>query len=184
MAFDGRCGSCKGLNTDDYIPGRDTNCKCNWRGGYHELTEKKCYKHEYDPGKDYDDLEKRAKYCRWHIVTAIFRKLGLKDDYECIALLHGFREDYLEKNDKYRKFLNAYDIEGPKLAELILKDKDSEELCRNIVQNVLVHILDCIRKGDNEKAFEYYIQMLSILKQRYEEYFTQSEEEQKNIKSA
>lgn len=173
MNFDGRCGSCIYMNTNDYIKGRNSKCRCTYRNQYYELTEKECSHHKYDRGKNYDELARRCKYCRWYVVSAIFEKLGLSDDYESIALLHGFREEYLEKNEKYKKFLGMYDLEGPKMAEFIKEDEDSLELCRNIIQNVLVHVLDCIKNGDNEKAMDYYIQMLSILKLRYEEKFTE-----------
>ena len=169
--FDGRCGSCVYMNTNDWVGGRNTKCKCTKRNWYYELTEKECDYHKTDHGKNYEELARRCRYCRWYVVSAIFDKLGLSDDYESIALLHSFREEYLEKNEKYKKFLGMYDLEGPKMAQFIMEDEESEELCRNIVQNVLVHVLDCIKNGDNEKAMDYYIQMLSILKLRYEEKF-------------
>ena len=75
--FDGRCGSCIYLNTNDYVTGRDSLCKCTLRGQYYELNSKQCSSHKYDRGKDYYNLAKRARGTRFYVVTAIFNKLGL-----------------------------------------------------------------------------------------------------------
>ena len=56
--YDGCCGSCKHLNTSDYIKHKD-HCRCTYRNQYYNLTEKKCVYYEHDPNKDYYDLNKR-----------------------------------------------------------------------------------------------------------------------------
>lgn len=160
--FDGCCGSCKHLNTNVYS-GSKHICKCTERGGYHKLDEKKCYKYEYDENKDYYDLNHR-----WYIVGAIFRKLGLSDEYECISLLHNFRVNVLEKDSRYDDMLAEYDIVGPKIANLLEKDDYSEELCKRLIQVFLVKILDLIKENKNDEALNLYIEMVNMLKTVYE----------------
>ena len=159
--FDGCCGSCKHLNTNDYVRTKD-HCYCTYRRQYYDLNDPKCYAYKYDPYKDYYDLNHR-----WYIVTAIFNKLGLKDDYECISLLHNFRNNVLSKDPRYDSMLAEYDIVGPKIAELLTKDNDSVELCKKLVQVFLVKVLDAIKAGNNEEALNLYIEMVNWLKQLY-----------------
>ena len=45
--FDGRCGSCVHMNTNDYVRTKD-HCKCTYRGQYYDLNEPKCRYYEYD----------------------------------------------------------------------------------------------------------------------------------------
>jgi len=160
--YDGCCGSCKWLNTNDYCGTKD-RCKCTLRGGYHDLHESKCYKHEYDPYKDYYDLNHR-----WYIVTAIFNKLGLSDDYECISLLHNFRKNVLSKDSRYDAMLAEYDIVGPKIAKLLKEDSESVEICQKLLQVYLVRVLDYIRDKKYDDALNLYIEMVNFLKLIYE----------------
>ena len=159
--FDGRCGSCVSMNTNDYVRTKD-HCKCTYRGQYYDLNEPKCSHYRYDPYKDYYDLNHR-----WYIVTAIFNKLGLKDDYECIALLHNFRNNVLSKDSRYDEVLAEYDIVGPKIAKLLVEDSESEALCRKLLQTYLVRVLDMIKSGQNDEALNLYIEMVSFLRVIY-----------------
>ena len=170
--YDGCCGSCKWLNTNDYVRTKD-NCKCTDRGGYHDLHERACYKYKYDPYKDYYDLNHR-----WYIVTAILNKLGLSDSYECISLLHNFRKNILEKDTKYNEILNEYDMVGPKIAEKIVEDADSVELCKRLLQVCLTNVLDAIKEENYDEALDLYIQMVNLLKV----YFNIDVEEKTKVK--
>ncbi len=171
--FDGRCGSCVHMNTNDYVRTKD-HCKCTMRGQYYDLNEPKCRYYEYDRYKDYYDLNHR-----WYIVTAIFTKLGLKDDYECISLLHNFRNNVLSKDSRYDSMLAEYDIVGPKIANLLLNDEESVDLCKRLVQVFLTRVLDKIKAGENEEALNLYIEMVNLLKVIYNVDLVQKEEEPK-----
>ena len=160
--FDGCCGSCEHMNTNDYS-GSKHICKCTYRQQYYSLTEPKCSYYRYDPRKDYYDLNRR-----WYIVSAIFEKLGLPDSYDCVAKLQYFRENVLEKDSKYMNILIEYDIIGPKLAELLKNDSDSEKLCQRLIQVFLVRILDLIMDNKNDEALNLYIEMVNLLKTIYE----------------
>ena len=145
--YDGCCGSCIYMNTNEYVGHKD-HCYCTERRQYYNLTERKCRYYKYDPNKDYYDLNHR-----WHIVTTILNKLGLKDTYECIALIHNFRIDFVEKDSKYSDLLVEYDLIAPVIARCIDEDKESIEICKKIVQLCLSDMLDFINAGKNEEAF-------------------------------
>ncbi len=159
--FDGCCGSCIHMNTNEYT-GHKSHCYCTYRGQYYNLDEKKCRYYEYDRYKDYYDLNRR-----WHIVSTIFKKLDLKDSYECIALLHNFRKDYVEKDEKYNALLEEYDKLAPVIARCIDLDVDSKELCQKIAQYCLLDMLNYIKEGKKEEAVVKYVQMFNLLKEIY-----------------
>ena len=161
--YDGCCGSCKYMNTNDYTGHKD-HCYCTYRRQYYNLTERKCSYYVYDPNKDYYDLNHR-----WHIVSAIFAKLGLSDSYECINILENFRVNFLEKDDKYEDLLREYDIVGPAIAKLIVEDENSLAICKEICSKCLVIVLDLIKEGKYEEALNKYLEMVNILKNYYQE---------------
>ena len=161
--YDGCCGSCIYMNTNDYTGHKD-HCYCTYRKQYYNLTESKCRYYKYDPNKDYYDLNHR-----WHIVSVVFNKLQLKDSYECIALLHNFRTNFLEKDSRYDSFLEEYDKLGPIIAKCIDEDEDSQIICQRIVQSCLSFMLDFIRNGKNQEALYKYLEMFDTLKEIYSE---------------
>ena len=159
--FDGCCGSCQHMNTNDYVRTKN-HCYCTYRKQYYDLTERKCSYYKYDPYKDYYDLNRR-----WYIVSAILNKLGLSDDYECISLLHNFRINVLEKDSRYDNVLKEYDIVGPKLAIALVHDDDAVELSKRLIQVYLVRVLDKIKENKNDDALELYLEMVNFLKTIY-----------------
>ncbi len=159
--FDGCCGSCINMNTNDYVGHKD-HCYCTYRRQYYNLTERKCHSYQYDPYKDYYDLNHR-----WYIITAIFNKLGLSDDYECINLLHNFRNNILSKDSKYDDILAEYDIVGPILAKELMFDPESTLLCKKLLQDYLVLVLDCIKEEKYDEALTIYINMVNLLRVFY-----------------
>ena len=158
--FDGCCGSCENLNTNDYVRTKD-HCYCTVRRQYYDLREPKCRYYRYDRYKDYYDLNHR-----WYIVTVIFDKLGLKDEYECISILHNFRNDVLSKDPKYEEILGEYDIVGPEIAKLLAADENSLIVCKDLAQ-ILLLVLDNIKAGKNDEALELYIKMVNTLIKKY-----------------
>ena len=171
--FDGCCGSCVDMNTNDYVRTKD-HCKCTRRGQYYDLNEPACRYYKYDPYKDYYDLNHR-----WYVVTAIFNKLGLNDDYECISTLHNFRNNILSKDARYDSILAEYDIVGPKIAKLLEEDSESEIICKRLLQTYLVRVLDLIRDKKYDDALNLYIEMVSFLKVIYDVTDNKEQEETK-----
>ena len=157
--YDGCCGSCIYMNTNDYYRHKD-NCYCTYRNHYYNLTEPKCSYYKYDKNKDYYDLNHR-----WHIVSSIFNKLNLKDEYECIKVLHDFRINFLEQKEEYSDFLSEYDIIAPVIARCL--DNDDELLCKKLIQAFLGEILDYIKGNRIDLAYQRYIDMYNLLKDIY-----------------
>lgn len=162
--YDGCCGSCIHMNTNKWNPYSSKDyCYCTERGQYYNLHERKCRYYEYDDYKDYYDLNHR-----WHVVSAIMEKLELSDNYDCISILHNFRNNFLEKDVKYKDMLMRYDIVGPVIAKCILDDEDSIELCKKLSTDFLADIIFMIREGKNEMALAKYNEMINLLTSIYE----------------
>ena len=105
---------------------------------------------------------------RWYIVSAICKRLGLSDEYECVSLLHNFRVNVLEKNDKYNEVLEEYDTVGPFIAQMLLTDEDSKELCERLLQVYLVKVLDLIKTEKYDEALNRYVEMVNLLRTIYQ----------------
>ncbi len=166
--YDGCCGSCIYMNTNDYVGHKD-HCYCTYRRQYYNLTESKCRYYEYDRNKDYYDLNHR-----WHIVSAIFKKLGLYDlEYDCIKILNDFRINVLEKNEKYDNILREYDFVGPMLANCIINDSESLLICKKVCSTSLLKILDLIKEEKYDDALTEYISLVNILKDYYQDKLTE-----------
>lgn len=162
--YDGCCGSCVHMNTNKWNPYSSKDyCYCTERRQYYNLHEPKCRYYEFDDYKDYYDLNHR-----WHVVSAIIEKLELKDSYECINVLHNYRKNFLEKDDKYRGMLMKYDIIGPVIAKCITDDVDSYELSKKLCREFLLDIFFMIREGKNEEALLKYEEMLGLLIRIYD----------------
>lgn len=162
--YDGCCGSCVHMNTNKWNPYSSKDyCYCTERKQYYNLNESKCRYYEYDDYKDYYDLNHR-----WHVVTAILKKLELSDSYDCVKLLHDYRKNYLEKEKKYDILLCLYDMIGPVIAKCILDDEDSYELCKKIAREFLIDIIFMVRDGKTEEALSKYIEMISLLSNIYQ----------------
>ena len=162
--YDGCCGSCEYMNTNDYVGHKD-HCYCTYRRQYYNLTESKCRYYRYDSHKDYYDLNHR-----WHIVSAIFKKLGIIDlEYECINILENFRVNVLEKDEKYADVLREYDFIGPVLADFIVHDENSIDICKKICSTTLVNVLELIKQEKYDEALNNYINLVKLLKEYYKD---------------
>lgn len=167
--YEYQCGSCSYLNINDYCGSKD-RCKCERRGGYHALSEGKCYAYDgpLPDGTRSDERDYRSLYYRWYIVTTIFNKLNLSDNFDCVYLLQSFRINFLENNLKYLKLLEKYDKVGVILSKCLSEDKDVHDICKKLLQLYLVHVFDYIKLEKYDDALRIYIRMLDLLCDIYE----------------
>lgn len=159
--YDGCCGSCIHMNTNDYVGHKD-HCYCTYRRQYYNLTEKKCSYYQYDSSKDYYDLNKR-----WHIVSAILQVLPEAKAIPGMNLLSSFRVSFLEQNNRYDNALMIYDLIGPFLAMRIINDVKAVEICRELISGWLINIISLIEVEKNAEAFIMYAEMVDSLITRY-----------------
>lgn len=160
--FDGCCGSCVHLNTNDYVNHKN-HCYCTYRKQYYNLTERKCSYYQYDPNKDYYDLNRR-----WHIVSVVLALVPEVAQIPGMDRLQNFRIDVLEKDEQYETALRIYDIIGPFLSREIALDTDRQVICSGIITNHLAPIAKMVMNEDYTEAFKQYAEMVNTLSTHYQ----------------
>ena len=145
--------------------------------------------------KDYNN-----KNNNWYIVTAIFSRLGLSDDFDCVKTLHDFRQNILEAESRsltnwetkrnfcivtilqYCGIRISYDLVGPIISQLVYNDPYAVELCKTLLQEFLGSMLDYIRANEYDMVVLKYEQMVEVLMDRYNIELGTLKEEIENVR--
>lgn len=173
--FLGTCGSCSLLNGYE-AENRYGNGKayCSHVSYGHRLDEtaRGCRKYDgpVDPNKrDYTKLFynlKGREYRGYYILTAICKVLGisLESDFynEIKTLIQLVRAD-----GSTQKEAIGYDTFGEKIAEDLMKDGNSFEICKVLLTTYLTKVYLLIKQNNQEEAIEVYKQMVTFLYSRY-----------------
>ena len=98
------------------------------------------------------------------ITTVTCEILGNPDDSQVMNDLRRFRDEVLQKDEKYYEILKEYDVVGPELADCIRNDKDREMMAKGLYENALLPIRKLILNNEYDKAVEkYYIMTLMLV---------------------
>lgn len=158
MAYEGKCGSCGYYEFEgDAVKGY-----CSWY---------RCYYYPNDTCEHQNQMQTQttsssSSLC--YITTIICDKLGLEDDCPVLNTLRDFRNNALQKNCKYFKILFEYDVIGPKIAEMIKNDSDTDkELWIQIYNFYLSATANFHRNGKTDEAVQRYEEMVVSLKEYY-----------------
>ena len=161
MAYEGRCGTCGNFednkgekydkNNPDYVKGY-----CNWYG---------CYYYPDDSCEDHYRKRESSSDGGCYITTMICNKMGLQDDCDALNTLRGFRDNVLQKNQKYKELLFEYDVVGPKISECLQEEK--KPFVEEIYHSFIMPIVTMIKNGQNEEAVQKYVTMTKSLKDYY-----------------
>ena len=175
MKFEDRCGSCENLhNTDDYYDNdpydeyyqrysdeeiedykRDKGY-CSKNGYWYFPTDRKCYYYEQRE-------ERSSSLC--YITTMVCDRLGMGNDCDTLNTLRLFRNDVLQKDEKYKGILYEYDTVGPKIAEK-LRDEDIEVI-NKIHDTQLKPIVGLIKLHQYDNVINRYVKMTKNLEEAY-----------------
>ena len=93
------------------------------------------------------------------ITTVTCEILDKKDDDKVMNGLRKFRDEVLQKDEKYAEILQNYDVIGPIIAENLMKDENKEKIAETVYEHVLTPIASLVEAGENDKAVEAYYQM-------------------------
>lgn len=148
MAYEEQCGGCTFYD----FQGDNSRGYCSWYGSY------------YYPGDSCDHQRPRGYY----IATAICEKLGF--DYDCSVLntIRFFRDNVMQKDCKYCKTLFEYDVVGPKIADMIKEDKDTDQEMWHAIYNFyLSQTANLVQIGKHDEAVTRYSEMIIALKKHY-----------------
>ena len=159
--YDGCCGSCIYLNTNDYTSSKD-RCRCTYRDMYCNLKDSKCSYYRYDPNKDYYDLNHR-----WHIVSTIRSILPEAIGVPGFDQFWNFRISVLEKDQQYSAVLRMYDLLGPFLARELTNDENREAICAALMEKWLVPIISLFQEQKFLEIPNKYAEMVDVLSNHY-----------------
>lgn len=107
------------------------------------------------------------------ITTIVCAMLNKPDDDKVMTTLRKFRNEVLQKNEKYYDILKDYDNIGPIIASSIIKDTDCITMANTVYNNILIPITNLIENKEYDKAVSMYqIMTLSLIDcYGYREYY-------------
>lgn len=98
------------------------------------------------------------------ITTVVCNILHKDDNEELLNNFRSFRDNVLQKNEKYFEYLQDYDNIGPVIADRLYKDKDREKMAKGLYDIALVKINNLIKDKKYDEACEkYHIMTLSLI---------------------
>ncbi len=158
MNYVGKCGSCiyfednSGNGYDnhnaDYVKGY-----CTW------------YRSYYYPDDSCPHYKQKEESSSCYITTMVCEKLGMDDHSEVLETLRSFRNDVLQKDQKYQGILFEYDSVGPKISKCLKREDKS--FIKKIYDGFLYPIVLLIKGKKYEEAIQKYIQMTRSLEECY-----------------
>lgn len=120
-----------------------------------------CRDYSYDECPIYKE---RSSTGGCFLTTVICKLLGMNDNNVVLDNLRMFRDDVLQKEEKYYDILKDYDMIGPMIVDCILHDKDKNEMAEGLYKNCILKINDEVINKEYDKAVEhYYLMTLGLI---------------------
>ena len=98
-----------------------------------------------------------------YLTTITCNILGKDDNDIVLDKLRNFRDDVLQKDEKYDKILKDYDVIGPVIAEEIRNDNNAYDIASKIYNKNLLNICYKIDNKEYEEAVNKYFGMTYYL---------------------
>ena len=157
------CPNC--IREEGYFFGVDYRCaKTN-----EIITDKSKYTYQCT-GNYYDECEiyKRTTSSSGCFLTTIVHQiLGKKDNDEILENFRLFRDNILQKNEKYHNILKEYDVIGPMIVECIELDENKEKMANTIYKHILLPLDNKIKNKEYDYAVNMYQCMTMFLVEYY-----------------
>ncbi len=102
-----------------------------------------------------------------YITTIIVDTLNLGDNNYSLNIIRNFRNNYLQKDNKYKILLLDYDLLGPIIANSIRNDKNKLNVCQNMYNLYIIAITNDIENNKYDDAIIKYVNMTEILRLYY-----------------
>lgn len=116
-------------------------------------------------GRD-EAIRQSKNYRGFYITTYIFKSLGLSDSKD-LDTLYKFKNTYLEASYMGQRFLEDYEVFGPRIARM-LEASDTDRIITNRIYNFyIMGVLNCINNNRLYEGLELYKAMYNNLKELY-----------------
>lgn len=102
-----------------------------------------------------------------YLTTMLCNILQMKDNNIYLETIRNFRNNVLQKDNKYKNLLVEYDIIGPKIAEALANDPLKEKIANMYFNSFITTIVYLIKNNEHDKAINKYIIMTNNLKNFY-----------------
>lgn len=98
-----------------------------------------------------------------YLTTITCNILGKQDNDRVLNNIRMFRNNILQKEQKYEEILKNYDIMGPIISKKLISDPNKKEIASNLYNNFLNIISNQIENREYESAINAYWMMTSFL---------------------
>jgi len=167
-----QCAECTYLDLED----KDSSGKfwCDKQLERHLAFDPECWRFCKAYNREYCSIKNAIDYSKNHsssegcyLTTMLCSILKLNDNNLYLNTFRKFRQNVLQKDEKYKKILIEYDIIGPKIAEALYNDPLKEKIATIYFNKYIVSIFYFIINKNNEEAINLYIEMTNNLKNLY-----------------
>lgn len=167
-----KCGECTYLNISD---GNSSGAFwCEKRLERHLATDIECGSFCRAYGRSSSSINNAIEYSNNHnsgggcfLTTMICKLLKLDDNNIYLETMRKFRNNTLQKDEKYKSLLVEYDIIGPKIAKELEEDVIGEKIAIACFEKYIKPITTLITNEENESAINLYVDMTTTLKRIY-----------------
>mgnify|MGYP004524370289 CR=1 FL=1 len=166
------CGECTYLNLNDPDSyGRFWCEKCLER---HAANEFECYRYckAYSRSDSvskiaYNYSIEHSKEPGCYLTTMLCNILKMEDKNYFLQTMRYFRNNVLQKDDKYKPLLVEYDIIGPYIAHGLSNDPLKYQIAATTFYKYIKPITNYIKEENNECAVNKYVEMTNMLRNIY-----------------
>ena len=169
MAYENQCGTCLEFkDCRDYKSLFDENTSWAYREkGYCEVY-KCCYYPDDSCTTYYRNKKGSSSGC--FITTIVCDILGMEDNSSVLNTLRSFRDNVLQKDEKYKEVLYEYDTVGPIISRNLsvdFVDKEDKELPNAMLDYFILPTVELVNNKKYDEAVNKYIKMVNSLKDYY-----------------
>ena len=168
------CGECTYLNIDLGKGDLYGKFPCEKKWEYHLATDPECDRFCTAYDRDYNSIQNAHRYSIDHsgsggcyLTTILCNILKMPDNNIYLETMRSFRNNILQKNDKYKNILVEYDIIGPKIADALNNDPQKEIIAKKYFNSYIPAIIYNINNKNYDNAVFFYKTMTNLLKSFY-----------------
>lgn len=136
-------------------------------------TDEECYRfcraysRSSSTSEKFEKISKDKSESQCYLTTVMCQILKMTDDNYFLNTMRHFRNETLQKNEKYKHLLVEYDIIGPKIVQNIMDDPMRVKISVDCMYNYIKPITKLIKTNENDSAVNMYTEMTNKLKSLY-----------------
>lgn len=165
------CSECTYLKIDGYSdPDSYGRFYCEKKYERHLATDIECSRFCRAYSRDSGTIRNAIEYSNSHsssstcyLTTMLCNILKMPDNSPFLNKMRNFRDNYLQKNEKYKDIFVQYDIVGPMIAKKLDTDKNKIKIAVTYFYTYIKVICKYLDNKEYDKAIKLYIDMTNSL---------------------